>query len=93
MWKLVRVPKSLTYTCIAMDVMVTGFLVAYFTCLLGPGSVVDGVKKHKLAPVAEEAISTGVWRFFPMRTKYVGRAVLTEHRRVTRTVHFVLCTL
>ena len=49
--------------------MVTAFLVAYFTCLLGPGMVVDAVKKGKLAPVAEEAVSVGVWRFFPMRTK------------------------
>lgn len=68
-WKLVHVPKSLSYTCIALDVMATAFMVAYFTCLLGPGMVVDAVKKGKLAPVAEEAVSTGVWRFFPMRTK------------------------
>jgi hypothetical protein len=54
-------------SCIALDLFLTVFLMAFFCTLLGSGGVQKDVKEKKCEAMETAVIQRGWWRFTPVR--------------------------
>ena len=53
---------------LTLDLVLTCFFMAFFTCLLGAQDAVKKVKKGQLDVVSMDVLQRGIWRYLPVRS-------------------------